>query len=114
MQQLLQCLNGRVNKEKAVEYELLLASQQLIDKSEIQIVCFGLCLLMLVLAGVVGGIIMLHSAYKIVGSSRLYRTRQPIDGWDKRFYPAAILLLIVIFVVSWFLYQFSLGIIPFV
>jgi hypothetical protein len=97
-----------------MEYELLTATQQLIDRNEIQILCFGLCVLTLVLAGIVGGIIMLHSTHKIMGSSRLYRHRKPVDGWDKTFYPVAILLIIGIFVVSWFLYQLSLGIIPFV
>lgn len=96
-----------------MEYELLTVTQRLIDLPEVQTVSFGLCLLLLVLAGVVGGIIMLHAAYSVLGSSRLYKYRKPVDGWNKRFYPAAAILLILIFVVSWYLYQFSLGIVPF-
>lgn len=95
-------------------YDLLSITQQLIDYDEVQIICFGLCAMTLGLAVIVGVIIMLHVAYKIGGSPRLYGRRTPIEGWDKRFYPASAVLIIATFMVSWFFYQLSQGIIPFI
>lgn len=42
-----------------------------------------------VMVGVVAVLVISHSMFILGRKSSLYRKRQPVEGWNKRFYPAA-------------------------
>lgn len=42
-----------------------------------------------VLAAVVAAIVISHIMFSLGRRSSLYKKRQPVEGWNKRFYPAA-------------------------
>jgi uncharacterized membrane protein len=47
-----------------------------------------------VLVGVVGMCIISHLMFSLGRKSSLYKKRQPTKGWNKRFYPAALLMIL--------------------
>ena len=65
----------------------------------------------LLVAGIVG-IVMLHMMYRLHGSSPLYRHKPPDEEWDKSFYPASGLLIIVVVAASWVVNHLRHGIVP--
>lgn len=68
----------------------------------IQIV--GLCIKFLgVAAGFLVIILLLHTISVLGRASPLYRKRQPVAGWNRRFYPACVGLIILILVAMKFL-----------
>jgi uncharacterized membrane protein len=52
-------------------------------------VCFALI-------GVVVAIIISHIMFSLGRRSSLYKKRQPVQGWNKRFYPAASGMIILL------------------
>ena len=42
-----------------------------------------------VMVGVVGTFVISHVMFSLGRKSSLYKKRQPVEGWSKRFYPAA-------------------------
>ena len=50
-----------------------------------------------ILVGFLGMIIVSHVLFSLGRKSTLYKKRQPVEGWSKRFYPAAILMMLLLF-----------------
>ena len=48
-------------------------------------------------------ITLLHTLTLVGRQTILYKKRQPVDGWSKRFYPAILLLIVILFCVLWLL-----------
>ena len=42
-----------------------------------------------VMVGIVGMFVISHLMFSLGRKSSLYKKRQPVEGWSKRFYPAA-------------------------
>ena len=42
-----------------------------------------------VMGGIVGMFVISHLMFSLGRKSSLYKKRQPVEGWSKRFYPAA-------------------------
>jgi hypothetical protein len=49
-----------------------------------------------VLVAVVAVIVISHVLFSLGRRSSLYKKRQPVEGWNKRFYPAASGMIIVL------------------
>ncbi len=52
-------------------------------------------------------IALLHTLYIFGNHTVLYRRRQPVEGWSKRFYPACLLLIIMLLIAMWLLNVWS-------
>ena len=52
-------------------------------------VCFAL-------VAVVAAIVISHVMFSLGRKSSLYKKRQPVEGWNKRFYPAASALIVLL------------------
>ena len=57
------------------------------------------CVLVLVTA--------LHTLYAMGRKSPLYRTHQPVSGWNRRFYPASGVMIIFLLMLMWLLNVWS-------
>lgn len=53
-----------------------------------------------VLVGVVSVIIISHVMFSLGRRSSLYKKRQPVEGWNKRFYPAASGMIVLLFLLG--------------
>ena len=47
-----------------------------------------------ILVGLVGVFVISHLMYSLGRKSSLYKKRQPVEGWSKRFYPAATIMIL--------------------
>lgn len=52
-------------------------------------------------------VLLLHTLQTLGNRSFLYRKRQPVAGWSKRFYPACAVLIISLLVIMWLLNVWS-------
>ncbi len=62
---------------------------------------FGAAALVLVM------LFMLHTLHALGNKTVLYRKHQPVEGWNRRFYPACILMIIALLVAMWLLNVWS-------
>lgn len=92
-------------------YDLLL--QQLVAMYEIQAICFAAYISSIVLLIILLGIFLAHSAYVLTDSKILYVNRAPKHGWNKQFYPAIVLIALLVLAITWIFWQLSQGILPF-
>jgi len=53
-----------------------------------------------VLVGVVGTVIISHVLFSLGRRSSLYKKRQPVAGWNKRFYPAAAAMIVLLLILG--------------
>lgn len=57
-------------------------------------------------------IFLLHTLHTLGSRTVLYRKQQPAEGWNKRFYPACVLMIIALLVAMWLLNVWSHTILP--
>lgn len=81
----------------------------LLDYDEVRLL-FGLSVLVIyvVIAALIL-LIVLHSLYGFTRDMPLYRRRPPVDGWNRRFYPAAVMLLMLLACMAWLASRLSRG-----
>lgn len=53
------------------------------------------------------GIMLLHTAHILGRQTALYKKREPVSGWSKRFYPACSSLIIGLLILMWLLSAWS-------
>lgn len=56
---------------------------------------------------VLAALCLLHTLHLLGNKTILYRSRQPVEGWNRRFYPACILMIIALLVAMWLLNVWS-------
>lgn len=49
-----------------------------------------------VAVGVIAAIIISHVMFSLGRRSSLYKKKQPVEGWNKRFYPAASSMIVLL------------------
>lgn len=64
------------------------------------------------MACVIVVIALLHTLHVIGQRSPLYRSRTPVEGWNKRFYPASGIMVIFLLILMWLLNVWSHKISP--
>jgi hypothetical protein len=56
---------------------------------------------------VVAMIMLLHTLHLIGQRTPLYQKHKPINGWNRRFYPASGIMIIILLVIMWLLNVWS-------
>ncbi|TAH32051.1 hypothetical protein EYC58_05265 [Candidatus Saccharibacteria bacterium] len=75
--------------------------QQLFSYEEFRLALGLLRGLMLVCVGVLVMLTVCHVLYYLGRRTPIYRRNPPVDGWNRRFFVATILLTTVLLVLSW-------------
>lgn len=57
--------------------------------------------LLLVCCAFIVVLALLHTLYYLGQRTPMYQRKAPVDGWNRRFFGAAAMLLVVLLVISW-------------
>lgn len=63
-------------------------------------ICIGIAGL---LAAVILVVVLLHTLQVLDKRTLLYRGKKPIEGWNRQFYPASIVMIIFLLILMWLL-----------